>query len=141
LYSVDNRPEGFSWIDANDSAGNVRSFLRIGEDGSVLACVANFAGMPHHDYRVGLPMAGRWREVVNTDSAVYGGSGVGNLGAVEAEEHPWHGRPASAVLQLPPAGVLYLAPDTTTGLGTEAGPGAGPGIAAGPGTSGAIDNI
>ncbi|MFD0207158.1 MULTISPECIES: 1,4-alpha-glucan branching protein GlgB [Saccharothrix] len=112
LYSADNRPEGFSWIDANDSAGNVLSFLRIGEDGSVLACVANFAGMPHHDYRVGLPVAGRWREVVNTDSEVYGGSGVGNLGVVEAEEHPWHGRPASAVLQLPPAGVLWLAPET-----------------------------
>ncbi|NUT45896.1 MAG: 1,4-alpha-glucan branching protein GlgB, partial [Saccharothrix sp.] len=111
LYSADNRPEGFSWIDANDSAGNVLSFLRIGEDGSVLACVANFAGMPHRDYRVGLPVAGRWREVVNTDSEVYGGSGVGNLGVVEAEERPWHGRPASAVLQLPPAGVLWLAPE------------------------------
>ncbi|WP_141980937.1 1,4-alpha-glucan branching protein GlgB [Saccharothrix saharensis] len=111
LYSADNRPEGFSWVDANDSAGNVLSFLRIGEDGSVLACVANFAGMPHHDYRVGLPVAGRWREVVNTDSEVYGGSGVGNLGVVEAEERPWHGRPASAVLQLPPAGVLWLAPE------------------------------
>ncbi|RKT57210.1 1,4-alpha-glucan branching enzyme [Saccharothrix australiensis] len=111
LYSADARPEGFSWIDANDSAGNVLSFLRIGEDGSVLACVANFSGMPHHDYRVGLPSAGHWREVVNTDSGVYGGSGVGNLGGVEAEEVPWHGRPASAVLQLPPAGVLWLIPD------------------------------
>ncbi|GAA0263054.1 1,4-alpha-glucan branching protein GlgB [Saccharothrix mutabilis subsp. mutabilis] len=111
LYSQDNRPEGFSWIDANDSAGNVLSFVRIGEDGSLLACVANFAGMPHHDYRVGLPVAGRWREVVNTDSSAYGGSGVGNMGGVEAEEKPWHGRPASAVLQLPPAGVLWLAPE------------------------------
>jgi 1,4-alpha-glucan branching enzyme len=110
LYSADNTPEGFSWIDANDSGGNVLSFLRIGEDGSHLACVANFSGQPHHDYRVGLPSTGRWREVVNTDSAVYGGSGVGNLGVVEAEAHPWHGRPASAVLQLPPAGVLWLAP-------------------------------
>ncbi|QFZ22909.1 1,4-alpha-glucan branching protein GlgB [Saccharothrix syringae] len=111
LYSADDRPEGFSWIDANDSGGNVLSFLRIGEDGSVLACVANFAGMPHHDYRVGLPRAGRWREVVNTDSESYGGSGVGNLGVVEAEEKPWHGRPASAVLQLPPSGVLWLVPE------------------------------
>ncbi|WP_367136043.1 1,4-alpha-glucan branching protein GlgB [Saccharothrix sp. HUAS TT1] len=111
LYSADNKPEGFSWVDANDSAGNVLSFLRIGEDGSVLACVANFAGQPHHDYRVGLPLAGRWREVVNTDSEAYGGSGVGNFGGVEAEERPWHGRPASAVLQLPPAGVLWLAPE------------------------------
>ena len=111
LYSADNKPEGFSWIDANDSGGNVLSFLRIGEDGSLLACVANFSGQPHHDYRVGLPSVGRWREVVNTDSEVYGGSGVGNLGVVEVEAHPWHGRPASAVLQLPPAGVLWLAPE------------------------------
>ncbi|MBY8853970.1 alpha amylase C-terminal domain-containing protein, partial [Saccharothrix sp. MB29] len=91
LYSADDRPEGFSRIDANDSGANVLSFQRIGDDGSVLACVANFAGQPHHDYRVGLPSAGRWREVVNTDSGAYGGSGVGNLGGVDAEERPWHG--------------------------------------------------
>jgi 1,4-alpha-glucan branching enzyme len=109
LYSQDTSPEGFAWIDANDSGGNVLSFLRIGADGSRLACVANFAGVPHHDYRVGLPSAGRWREVVNTDAEVYGGSGVGNLGEVEATGKPWHGQPASAVLQLPPAGVLWLA--------------------------------
>jgi 1,4-alpha-glucan branching enzyme len=112
LYSQDTSPEGFAWIDANDSSGNVLSFLRIGADGSRLACVANFAGVPHHDYRVGLPTAGRWREVVNTDAEAYGGSGVGNLGAVEATEDPWHGQPASAVLQLPPAGVLWLAEET-----------------------------
>ncbi|MEU0463676.1 1,4-alpha-glucan branching protein GlgB [Amycolatopsis sp. NPDC006131] len=111
LFSADTTPEGFAWIDANDSGGNVLSFLRIGEDGSRLACVANFAGMPHHDYRVGLPAAGRWREVVNTDAEIYGGSGVGNYGAVEAELEPWHGQPASAVLQLPPSGVLWLAPE------------------------------
>jgi 1,4-alpha-glucan branching enzyme len=108
LYSADTRPEGFRWIDANDSGGNVLSFLRIGEDGSQLACIANFAGTPHHDYRVGLPETGHWREVVNTDATAYGGSGVGNLGMVEAETKPWHGLPASAVLQLPPAGVLWL---------------------------------
>ena len=60
----------------------------------------------------GLPLAGRWREVLNTDAEAYGGSGVGNLGAVEAQTQPWHGRPASAVLQLPPAGVLWLVPET-----------------------------
>ncbi|MGW6936124.1 1,4-alpha-glucan branching protein GlgB [Lentzea sp. NPDC054927] len=111
LYSHDVTPEGFQWIDANDSAGNVLSFLRIGEDGSQLVCVANFAGMPHYDYRVGLPTAGRWKELVNTDASVYGGSGVGNLGGVETENRPWHGRPYSALLQLPPAGVLWLVPD------------------------------
>jgi 1,4-alpha-glucan branching enzyme len=110
LHSEDSRPEGFQWIDANDSGGNTLSFLRIGADGSVMACVANFAGVPHLNYRVGLPKHGRWREVVNTDARVYGGSGVGNLGMVEAESKSWHGMPASAVLQLPPSGVLLLEP-------------------------------
>lgn len=122
LFSHDVTPEGFQWIDANDSGGNVLSFLRVGEDGSTLACVANFAGMPHHDYRVGLPSAGRWKELVNTDAAHYGGSGVGNLGGVEAEKKPWHGRPYSALLQLPPSGVLWLVPDPAAEAVTEALP-------------------
>jgi 1,4-alpha-glucan branching enzyme len=120
LWTKDSTPEGFSWIDANDASGNVLSFLRHGLDAdgkpTVLACIANFSGSPKRDYRVGLPFAGRWREVLNTDAQSYGGSGVGNLGAVEAEQTMWHGRPASAVLQLPPAGVLWLVPE----------PGAGP---------------
>jgi 1,4-alpha-glucan branching enzyme len=115
LYTRDNTPEGFSWIDANDAAGNVLSFLRHGVDAdgnpTVLACVANFSGGPRDDYRVGLPFAGRWREVLNTDAEIYGGSGVGNLGVVEAEPQMWHGRPASTALRLPPSGVLWLAPE------------------------------
>jgi 1,4-alpha-glucan branching enzyme len=112
LFAADTRPDGFSWIDANDSAGNVASFLRLvpGQPGAVLACVANFAGNPHHGYRVGLPFPGRWREIINTDAGIYGGSGVGNLGLVEAQERPWHGRPASALLHLPPQGVIWLVP-------------------------------
>jgi 1,4-alpha-glucan branching enzyme len=77
----------------------------------VLACVANFSAMPHSNYRIGLPLAGRWREVLNTDAADYGGSGTGNLGAVTALPRPWHGRPASASIVLPPLAVLWLAPD------------------------------
>jgi 1,4-alpha-glucan branching enzyme len=111
LYTQDAVPDGFRWIDASDTAGNVVAFLRIGDDGSPLACVANFSGAPHHDYRVGLPVPGVWREVLNTDAEAYGGSGVGNLGAVEAEAVPWHGFAASALVQIPPAGVLWLAPD------------------------------
>ncbi len=110
LYTRDTSPEGFEWIDANDAAGNVLSFLRRGEDSSVLACIANFSGAPYEGYRVGLPAAGRWREVLNTDSARYGGSDVGNLGEIRATADPCHGRPVSAVLRLPPAGVLWLAP-------------------------------
>jgi 1,4-alpha-glucan branching enzyme len=119
MWTRDVSPEGFSWIDANDSGGNVLSFLRHGVDAegkpTVMACVANFSGNPKPDYRVGLPFAGRWREVLNTDAASYGGSGVGNLGGVDAEQVVWHGRPASAVLQLPPAGVLWLAPEPFEG--------------------------
>ncbi|MFI9385718.1 1,4-alpha-glucan branching protein GlgB [Kutzneria sp. NPDC052558] len=111
LYTMDTSPDGFSWIDANDSAGNVLSFLREGDDGTVLACVANFSGGPHRDYRIGLPTTGVWREVVNTDARVYGGSGWGNQGELVAEATPWHGRPASAVVQLPPAGVIWLSPE------------------------------
>jgi 1,4-alpha-glucan branching enzyme len=109
VYSQDPAPAGFSWIDANDADNNVFSFLRLAPDGSALACVANFAGVPHHDYRLGLPFAGTWREVLNTDADTYGGSGVGNYGAVEAVPEEFHARPASAMLSLPPLGVLWLA--------------------------------
>ena len=114
LFVGDSTPEGFQWIDANDSGNNVASFLRIDPNspGTMLACVANFAGHPHLNYRVGLPFAGRWREVLNTDAQNYGGSGWGNMGGVDATDEPWHGQPASALLHLPPQGVLWLAPET-----------------------------
>ncbi len=69
------------------------SFLRWGDDGSVLACVANFSAIPHEGYRIGLPFAGRWDEVLNTDAEAYVGSGVGNLGGVDAGGEGWHGQP------------------------------------------------
>jgi len=110
LWSQDTAPQGYSWIDANDSANNVLSFLRFGDDGSVLACIFNFAGVEHSSYRVGLPLTGRWREVINTDALQYHGGGVGNLGEVIASANPWHGRPASATLALPPAAAIWLEP-------------------------------
>jgi len=119
LWQLDTSPDGFRWIDANDAQGNVLSFLRFpaaapaGSPGSsgVVACIANFSAVPHLNYRVGLPAAGRWREVINTDAIVYGGSGVGNLGGIEAVAEPWHGLPASAVIAVPPLGVLWLTPE------------------------------
>jgi 1,4-alpha-glucan branching enzyme len=111
LWSQDIKPEGYSWIDANDSANNVLSFLRYGSDGSVMACVFNFAGAEHSGYRLGLPRPGRWREVLNTDATDYHGAGIGNLGGVDATEDPWHGRPASTVLALPPMSALWLEPE------------------------------
>ncbi|WP_066904866.1 1,4-alpha-glucan branching protein GlgB [Millisia brevis] len=112
LYTRDSRPDGFEWIDANDNANNVFSFLRYGPDGAVVACMFNFSGSAHADYRIGLPFAGEWDEILNTDAEIYGGSGVGNLGRVTARNEGWHGRPASAQLVLPPLGAIWLAPHT-----------------------------
>ena len=136
LWQLDASPEGFSWIDSNDALGNTLSFLRMsapitpsapgggaardvarnaagsGEDErDVIACIANFSALPHLKYQIGLPRAGRWREMLNTDAAIYGGSGVGNLGGVEAVPEPYHGRPASAIITVPPLGVLWLTPE------------------------------
>ena len=111
IWSQDTDPAGFEWIDANDGANNVFSFLRYGTDGSVVACIANFSSVPHHGYQIGLPSKGSWVELVNTDAEAYGGSGVGNLGRVEANGNAWHGQPCSATVSLPPLGALWLEPE------------------------------
>jgi len=108
IWSQDHVPAGFEWLDADDAANNVFSFLRWGTDGSVIACLTNFAAVPHDGYRVALPFAGRWDEVINTDSEAYSGSGMGNLGVVHATAADWRGRPASARLVLPPLATLWL---------------------------------
>jgi 1,4-alpha-glucan branching enzyme len=108
LHAKDDDPEGFRWIDANDASGNVLSFVRTDGEGSTVACVVNFSGVPHHHYRIGLPAPGTWTEVVNTDAEVYAGSGVGNLGAVVALDEPSHGLPASATISVPPLGAVWL---------------------------------
>ncbi len=108
LWSRDTTEDGFHWIDANDAAGNVYSFLRFGDDGSVVACVSNFSAVPHEGYRLGLPFAGRWDEVLNTDADVYFGSGVGNLGAIVAGDQLHHGQPASATVRVPPLATIWL---------------------------------
>jgi 1,4-alpha-glucan branching enzyme len=89
----------------------VLAFARLGKDReSPLVCVCNFSPVPRNDYRVGMPRAGVWREVLNTDAPEYGGSGVGNHGTVEAAALPWHDQPFSAELTLPPLGVVWLTP-------------------------------
>ncbi|HEU5269082.1 MAG TPA: alpha amylase C-terminal domain-containing protein, partial [Jatrophihabitans sp.] len=108
FWSQDTDPAGFGWIDANDARGNVFSFLRWGADGSVIACVINFSAMPHENYRLGLPKRGRWVEALNTDAEIYGGSGVGNWGAVTADGESWHGQPTSASVRVPPLGAVWL---------------------------------
>ncbi|SIS23692.1 1,4-alpha-glucan branching protein GlgB [Williamsia sterculiae] len=114
LYDQDASPNGYSWIDANDTAGNIISFLRFGSDGSVVACIFNFSGMTRENYRIGLPQAGAWTEVINTDAPEYSGSGKGNLGRVIADGEPWHGRATSAELTLPANGAIWLTPDVAS---------------------------
>ncbi|SUA77380.1 1,4-alpha-glucan branching enzyme GlgB [Nocardia otitidiscaviarum] len=111
LWSQDTSPGGYSWIDADDRDRNVLSFLRYGSDGTIIACVYNFSGAEHPDYRVGLPGDGRWREILNTDATAYGGSGIGNLGGVSADGEPRHGRPVSAAVTLAPNSALWLTPE------------------------------
>jgi 1,4-alpha-glucan branching enzyme len=111
LWQRDEDPEGFFWIEANDAENSVIAFARTDRDGRPLVCVMNLTPVPREGYRVGLPRGGRWREVINTDAEQYGGSGVGNLGGVDAEPLPWHGQPNSAPMALPPLGVLWFAPE------------------------------
>ena len=109
IWSRDDEPASFEWINANDAGRNVFSFIRHGrEDDPDLVCVANFAAVPHGDYHLGLPSAGTWDELVNTDAATYSGSGVGNLGTIEAVEGEYDGQPAHATLVLPPLATVWL---------------------------------
>jgi len=109
LHARDNEPGGFRWIVVDDRDQSVFAWLRFGRDGDPpVAMVANFTPVPRANYRIGLPHAGRWTEILNTDSDVYGGSGMGNLGAVTATGVPAHGLPASAEIVLPPLATIYL---------------------------------
>jgi 1,4-alpha-glucan branching enzyme len=109
LHALDFDPQGFDWIDANDSEQSTLSFLRHGSDRSrSVAAVFNFTPVPRHNYRVGVPGDGRWEEIINTDAKEFGGSGQGNQGGVEAAPVGAHGRPFSLNLTLPPLGAVLL---------------------------------
>jgi len=112
MHARDAEPEGFEWIDGSDSERSVLSYVRHGVDGDPpMLVVLNFTPVVRYDYRVGVPVSGAWREVLNTDSEIYGGSGVGNLGEVHAEPIESHGRPTSVRVTLPPlAAVWFRAP-------------------------------
>ena len=112
LYAQDDEPAGFQWIDVEDRAHSIFSFVRFGltsEQQIVVLC--NLTPVVRHGYRVGVPQAGSWKEVLNTDQLCYGGSGVGNWNAVSSEPVPWQGHSNSVVLSLPPLGVLWLYPE------------------------------
>ena len=112
LHEADFDPSGFRWLEANDAANNVLAFARLDASGErPVVCVLNLSPVPRYEYRVGMPLCCRWTELLNTDSGYYGGSGVGNLGGVEAEPVPWHDQPFSALLTLPPLGAVWLVPE------------------------------
>jgi 1,4-alpha-glucan branching enzyme len=106
----DADPAGFAWIVADDVRDSVLAFERRGARGEVAVAVFNFTPIPRHNYRIGVPRSGAWREVLNTDAVDLGGSGQGNGGVVEATPVASHGRPMSLNLTVPPLGALLLVP-------------------------------
>ena len=113
LHQRDDDPGGFSWVEVDDRANSVFGFMRYGHAPQAQMLVAcNFTPVPRLGYRLGVPQGGIWRECLNTDSAHYAGSGVGNLGSVTAEAVPAHGHAHSVYLNLPPLAVLWLEPES-----------------------------
>lgn len=108
LYELDHDSAGFEWIDGGNADQNILSFIRTDKSGNQLVAVINFAGHPYHDFRLGLPAAGTWVEILNTDSEIFGGSGVGNFGSVIAVQEPSHGQSHSANISVPPLGGIWL---------------------------------
>jgi 1,4-alpha-glucan branching enzyme len=109
MHWFDNDPRGFEWVDCNDAPASIVSLLRKGEtedDDLLVAC--NFTPVPRDGYMVGVPAGGYWKELLNSDAQEYGGSGIGNMGGVEAQPHSTHGRSYSLRLALPPLAALFL---------------------------------
>ncbi|MDW7711264.1 MAG: 1,4-alpha-glucan branching protein GlgB [Deferrisomatales bacterium] len=112
LFDQDFAEAGFSWVDCRDADQSVVSFLRRGrEPGNEILVVVNFTPVPRPNYRVGVPRGGHWREALNSDARLYGGSGWGNLGGLEATPAPSHGHFHSLSLTLPPLGILFFRPE------------------------------
>jgi 1,4-alpha-glucan branching enzyme len=113
LHTLDGDAAGFEWVDCCDAAASVLAFLRKGRSPhDVLLVVGNFTPVPRVGYRVGVSSGGYWRELLNSDAKEYGGSGMGNLGGVQADQVAAHGRPYSLNLTLPPLALVFLKPAT-----------------------------
>jgi 1,4-alpha-glucan branching enzyme len=109
LYEADFDWSGFQWIDCNDVEQSVVAFIRRPRRGDTFVlCACNFTPVPRYGYRLGVPVPGRYHEVLNSDAAVYGGGNVGNFGGVDAEPVPWHGYAWSVSVTLPPLAVLFF---------------------------------
>ncbi len=109
LHELDTSPDGFEWIDCCDSENSVIALLRKSQsDSRIVAVALNFTPVPRHNYQIGVPEGGRWTELLNSDAPLYGGSGQGNLGGVDAAPIPLHGRRWSLNLTLPPLGAVFM---------------------------------
>ena len=108
LHRHDFEPQGFRWIDCHDTEQSVLSFIRYDDDGEAVLCILNFTPVPRHHYRLGVPQAGSYREILNSDSAFYGGTNSGNGGDIPVEETAWMGFEHSIEITLPPLGTLFL---------------------------------
>jgi 1,4-alpha-glucan branching enzyme len=113
LHARDCEPDGFEWLIADDKENSVFAWARhSGEGHPIVVVISNFTPVPRTGYAMPMPVAGRWREIVNTDAQPYGGSGMGNMGAVTAEPEPLNGKPAQAMVTLPPLSTLYFMQDS-----------------------------
>ncbi len=109
MHQLDFERLGFEWLDIQDWEKSIVSFARRARNPEhVVVSVCNFTPKPRKNYRLGVPSGGRWKEVLNSDALEYGGSGQGNLGGVEADHHPFHGRTDSISITLPPLGCLFF---------------------------------
>ena len=115
LHGRDCEPEGFRWLVVDDAAQSVFAWMRLAPGEEPVVCVVNFTPVPRPNYRIGLPRAGRWTEILNTDATAYGGSGLGNAGAITAEPVGAHGQIASAELLLPPLAAVWFVPAADAG--------------------------
>jgi 1,4-alpha-glucan branching enzyme len=111
LHEIDFDPAGFEWIVDRDADASVLAFLRRARAGPPILVVCNFTPVPRPNYVVGVPVGGRWREMLNSDAAIYGGSGMGNLGGVRAAPAAAHGRFHSLTLTLPPLSTMFFKPE------------------------------
>ncbi|HTR62026.1 MAG TPA: alpha amylase C-terminal domain-containing protein, partial [Candidatus Binataceae bacterium] len=109
LWEADHEPAGFQWIDANNADENIIAFMRTApSSGRRLLCICNFSPLVRRGYRVGASVPGLYREILNSDAEIYGGSNQGNAGSAIAEQVPWHGLPCSMSITLPPLGTLWF---------------------------------
>jgi 1,4-alpha-glucan branching enzyme len=111
LHKLDFSGEGFRWVDGHDSDGSVLTYLRLAPDEKPLLVACNFTPVVRQGYRIGVPIAGGWREVLNGDAPFYGGGGVGNMGRVQSQPQAWHGFEQSLSVTLPPLAMVLFAPE------------------------------